>query len=78
MKKPDEKQCTSPAKNAEFFHNNFAQLYKKQPTNSDSIDEQLNQLSIRPEMDNLLTDKEINLAIQQLKKSAAGVSGIRP
>ena len=77
MKKPDGTKCTSPAENAEVFHNHFAQLYKKQPTNSDSIDEQLNQLPIRPDMDDLPTDKDINLSIQKLNNSAAGVSGIR-
>ena len=64
MKKPDEKKCTLPAENAEVFFNHFAQLYEKQPTNRDSIDEQLNQLPIFPEMDDLPTDKEINLSIQ--------------
>ena len=63
--------------NAEVFRNHFAQLYEKQPTNRDSINEQLNQLPIRPEMDDLPTDKEINLAIRQLNNSAAGASGIR-
>ena len=77
MKKPDGTKCTSPAENAEVFHNHFAQLYKKQPTNFDSIDAQMNQLSISPEMDDLPTDKEINLAIQQLNNSAAGASRIR-
>ena len=77
MKKPDGKKCTSPAENAEVFRNNLAQLYKKQPTNCDSIDEQLNQLPICPEMDDLPTNKNINLAIQQLNNSAAGASGIR-
>ena len=75
--KPDGTKCTSPAENAEVFRNHFAQLYKKQPTNRDSIDEQLNQLPIRPEMDDFPTDKEINLAIQQSNNSAAGASGIR-
>ena len=55
----------------------FAQLYKKQPTNCDSIDAQLNQLPIRSEMDDFPTYKEINLVIQQLNNSAAGASGIR-
>ena len=54
----------------------FTTLRKKNP-NRDSIDEQLNQLPICPEMDDLPTDKEINLAIQQLNNSAAGASGIR-
>ena len=76
MKKPDGTKCTSPAENAEVFRNHFAQLYEKQPTNCDSIDEQLNQLPIRPEMDDLPTDEEINLAIQKLKNSAAGASRI--
>ena len=57
MKKPDEKKCTSPAENAEVFRNQFAQLYEKQLTNQESIDEKLNQLLIRPEMDDLPTDK---------------------
>ena len=77
MKKPDGTKCMSPAENAEVFRNHFAQLYEKKPTNSDSIDTQLNQLPIRPEMDGLTTEKEINLAIQQLNNSAAGASGIR-
>ena len=77
MKKPDGTKCTSPAENAEVFRNHFAQLYEKQPTNGDSIDAQLNQLPIRPEMDDFPTDKEIHLAIQKLNKSAAGASGIR-
>ena len=77
MKKPDGTKCTSPAKNAEVFRNHFSQLYEKQPTNRDSIYAQLNQLPIRPEMDDLPTDKEINLAIQQLNNLAAGASGIR-
>ena len=42
-----------------------------------SIYAQLNQLPIRPEMDDLSTDKEIKLAIQQLNNSAAGAYGIR-
>ena len=46
MKKPNGTKCTSPAGNAEVFRNHFAQLYKKQPTNCDSIDAQMNQLSI--------------------------------
>ena len=77
MKKTDGTKCTSPAENVEVFRNHFAQLYEKQPTNRDSIDAQLNQLPIRPEMDDFPTDKEINLAIQQLNNSAAGASGIR-
>ena len=77
MKKPDEKKCTLPAENTEVFRNNFAQLYEKQPTNRDSIDEQLNQLPIRPEMDDVPMDKEINLSIQKLNNSAAGASRIR-
>ena len=77
MNKPDEKKCTSPAENAEVFRNNFEQLYKKQSTNCDSIGEQLNQPPIRPEMDDLPTDKEINLDIQQLNNLAAGASGMR-
>ena len=56
MKKPDGKKCTSPAENAEVFRNQFAQLYEKQPTNHDSIDKQLNQLPICPEMDDFPTD----------------------
>ena len=55
----------------------FCTTLKKQPTNRDSIDEQLNQLPICPEMDDLPTYKEINLAIQQLNNSAAGASGTR-
>ena len=77
MKKSDGKKCTSPAENTEVFHNHFAQIYKKQSTNRDSINEQLNQLPIFPEMDDLPTDKEINLAIQKLNNSVAGASGIR-
>ena len=77
MKKPDGTKFTSPAENAEVFRNHFAQLYEKQPTNHDLIDKQLNQLPIRPEMDDLPTDKDINLAIQQLNNSEAGASGIR-
>ena len=77
MKKPDGKKCTSPAENAEVFRNHFEKLYKKKPTNPDSINEQLNQLPTRPEMDYLPTYKEINLAIQQLNNLAAGTSGIR-
>ena len=52
-------------------------LHKKKTTNRDSIDEQLNQLPICPEMDDLPTEKEINLAIQKLNNLAAGVSRIR-
>ena len=37
----------------------------------------MNQLPIRPEIDDLPTDKEINIAIQQLNNSAAGASVIR-
>ena len=77
MKKPDGTKCTSPAENTEVFRKHFAQLYEKQPTNRDSIDTQLNQLPFRPEMNDLSTDKEINLAIQKLNNSAAGASGIR-
>ena len=77
MKKSDGTKCTSLAENAEVFRNHFAQLYEKQPTNRDSIDAHLNQLPIRPEMDDLPTDKEINLDIQQLNNSAAGASRIR-
>ena len=77
MKKPDEKKCTSTAENVEVFCNNFAQLYEKQPTNRDSINKQLNQLPIHPEMDDLTTDKEINLAIQKLNNSAAGAFWIK-
>ena len=76
MKNPDGTKCTPPAENAEVFRNHFAQLYNKQPTHRDSIDEQLNQLPIRPEMDDLPTDKEINLAVQQLNNSAEGASRI--
>ena len=50
---------------------------QKKPTNRYSINAQLNQLPICHEMDDLTTDKEINLAIQQLNNSAAGASGIR-
>ena len=77
MKKPNGTKCTSPAENAEVLRNRFAQIYGKQPTNRDSIDAQLNQLPIRPEMDDFPTDKEIDLAIQKLNTSAAGASGIR-
>ena len=76
MNKPDGTKCTSPAKNAEVFCNHFAKLYEKKLTNRDSIDKQLNQLPIRPDMDDLPTDKEINLAIQQLNKLAAEASEI--
>ena len=55
----------------------FAPLYEKQPTNRDSINKQLNQPPTRPDMDDPPTDKEINLAIQQLNNSAAGASRIR-
>ena len=58
----------------------FCTTLQKQPTNRDSIDKQLtqlNQLPIRPDMDNLPTDKDINLAIRKLKNSAEGVYGIR-
>ena len=77
MKKPDGTKCTLPAENAEVFHNHFAQLCEKQPTNCDSINAHLNQLPIRPEMHDLPTDKEMNLAIQKLNNSAAGASRIR-
>ena len=77
MEKPDGTKCTSPAENAEVFCNHFAQLYEKNPTNRDLINAQLNQLPICPEMDDLQTDNEIILAIQQLNNSAAGESGIR-
>ena len=60
----------------EVFCTHFAPLYEKQPTNRDSINEQLNQPPTRPEMDDPPTDKEINLAIQQLNNLAAGASGI--
>ena len=76
MKKPDGTKCTSPAENAEVFRNHFAQLYEEQPTNRDSINAQLNQLPIRPEMNDLPTDKEIKLDIQQLNNLAAGASEI--
>ena len=59
MKKPDEKKCTSPAENAEVFRNHFEQLYKKQPTNLDSIDAHLNQLPIRWKVIRLRTNWEL-------------------
>ena len=61
----------------EVFCTHFAPLYEKEPTNRDSINEQLNQPPTRPEMDDPPTDKDINLAIQQLNNSAAGASVIR-
>ena len=76
LKKPDGSTCTSPAENADTFHEHFQQLFQRQPVFDRSVLDTLPQHNCIITADREPDDDEIRTAIRGLNHTAPGISGI--
>ena len=78
MKKPDGTLCSTPQENATVFYEHFNHLYNKEPNFDASILDSIPHHDIVQGCDHDPTDDEIRKAIQKLKNTSPGNSGIQP
>ena len=76
MTKSDGSACKSPKENAEVFRSHFQELFSREPTFDETVLELLDQLPVAEGLDGVPTDEEIEDAIDQLRNTAPGESGL--
>ena len=76
MKKPDGSPCKTPEENAEVFRNHFSKLFNHQAMYDETVLELLDQLPSVMGLDHAPTDEEIKEAVNHLRNSGPGESGI--
>ena len=76
MKKSDGTVCSTPEENAEVFRQHFEKLYGRKPAYDPTVLDDLPQHPVVNECDHLPTDDEVCKAVQLLKNTGPGETGI--
>ena len=76
MRKTDGTLCSTPEENAEVFRSHFEKLYARRPAYDPTVLDDLPQHPVVNDCDHLPTDNEIRKAVQLLKNTGPGESGI--
>ena len=76
MKKTDGSACQTPEENAEVFRNHFHQLFSREPDYDASVLDLLDQQPVVKGLDGNPTEEEIKEAINHLRNTAPGDSGL--
>ena len=78
MKKSDGTFCTTPQENATVFYEHFNHLYNREPNFDATVLDTIPHHDTVQGCDHEPTDDEIRKAIQKLKNTSPGESGIQP
>jgi len=78
MKKPDSTLCSTPQENATVFYEHFNHLYNREENFDAGVFVSIPYHDIVQGYDHEPTDEEIRKAIQKLRNTSPGNSGIQP
>ena len=76
MKKEDGTSCSTPEENAQVFRSHFEKLYSRPANYDPTVIDELPQHAVAQQCDQLPTDDEIRKAVQKLRNSGPGDTGI--